>query len=72
MNHPETPAGASQPALGITVGVDVSKRRLDACSDPSGERRAFANGRPGRRALRDWARSAWRWSRPGATTMAFV
>ena len=35
MNHPQTPAGASQPAPGTTVGVDVSKRRLDACSDPS-------------------------------------
>ncbi len=35
MNHPETPAGAPQPAVGTTVGVDVSTQRLDACSDPS-------------------------------------
>ncbi len=54
MNHPETPAGAPQPAVGTTVGVDVSKQRLDACSDRSGERREFANDRAGRRALRDW------------------
>ncbi len=54
MNQPETPAGAPQPAVGTTVGVDVSKRRLDVCSDPSAERREFANDRAGRRALRDW------------------
>ncbi len=35
MNHPETPAGAPQPAIGTTVGVDVSKQRLDARSHPS-------------------------------------
>ena len=52
----DTPAAEPQPAVVTTVGVDVSKARLDACSDPGGERRSFANDRPGRRALRDWAR----------------
>ena len=52
----DTPAAEPQPAVVTTVGVDVSKARLDGCSDPGGERRSFANDRPGRRALRDWAR----------------
>ena len=39
----------------FTVGVDVSKARLDAHVKPNGALRSFDNDKCGRRALRHWA-----------------
>ena len=39
-----------------SVGIDVSKDRLDVCVLPSGERRAVANTREGIRQLKRWLR----------------
>ena len=39
----------------ITVGIDVSKARLDAHVDPTGASCSFDNDKCGRRALRNWA-----------------
>ena len=40
----------------VTVGIDVSKARLDAHVEPTGAARSFDNDKCGRRALRNWAR----------------
>lgn len=39
----------------VTVGIDVSKVRLDAHVEPTGAARSFDNDKCGRRALRNWA-----------------
>ena len=46
-----TPSTAPQ----ITVGIDMSKARLDAHVEPTGAERSFDNDKCGRRALRNWA-----------------
>ena len=46
----------SSTAPEITVGIDVSKARLDAHVEPTGISRSFDNDKCGRRALRHWVR----------------
>ena len=45
----------SSTAPAVTVGIDVSKARLDAHVEPTGAAHSFDNDKCGRRALRNWA-----------------